>query len=148
MLNQSNGISLPEINSKSDFRDLRAGHLAIKTSDYLAMIKWYIEKLDFRIVYEWIVGDLQLALIAPATDNNFMIEILGFKDDERLDNSAKASGYDHICFNVDNLDKTIEDLKVRNIEITRCFSVPQINKRVAFIMDPFGNTIEFCEDLK
>lgn len=141
-------LTFSDKNTVSQFRDLKAGHIAIRTTEYEALIKWYQEKLDFRIIREWIVGEMQLAFIAPANDNDFLIEILGIKNNEISTKPEPHLGYDHLCFNVQNLDVTLQELIERNVEIVRTFNVPPIGKRVAFIVDLDGNKIEFCQDIK
>jgi lactoylglutathione lyase len=148
MENEITPLIFPETNSVSEFRDIKAEHVAIRTTEYNAVIKWYNEKLDFRLVREFTAGEMQLAFIAPPNNNNFLIEILGIKNTGQFSNQEVKLGYDHLCFNVENLDKTIEELHKRNVEIVRSFSMPVIGKRAAFIADPFGNRIEFCEDIK
>ena len=148
MENQITPLTFSEKNTESKFSDIKAGHTAIRTTEYDAIIKWYLEKLDFRIVREWMAGEMRLAYLALPNDDDFMVEILGSKSSEPIANEEVKSGYDHLCFNVEDLDKTIEELKSRNINITRRFSVPAIGKCVAFIADPFGNKIEFCDNIK
>jgi lactoylglutathione lyase len=145
---ENDNLKFSEKNAESDFSDFKAGHVGIRTTEYKDLLKWYKENLDFRVIYEWIVGELQLAFIAPPNDNSFIIEVIGEKSSENSMGSGVKFGYDHLSFNVENLDTTIEHLKIRNININRSFSVPAIGKRVAFIADPFGNIIEFCEDIK
>lgn len=137
-----------DTNAGSAFKDLKAGHLAIRTSEYEALIKWYGEKLDFRLIHEWTVGDMQLAFMALPNDSTFLIEILGIKDPKPVNTLEGNLGYDHLCFHVENLDETLQELNKRGVPVIRSFSVPAIGKRVAFIADPFGHKIEFCEDLK
>ncbi len=148
MQNQISPLTYSDKNYVSQFKDIKAGHVAIRTTEYNSLIKWYREKLDFRLVREWTVGEMQLAFIALPNDNSFMIEILGIKETEQLSSVEAKLGYDHLCFNVENLDKTVQELQSRNIEIVRSFIMPIIGKRVAFIADPFGNKIELCEDIK
>ena len=141
-------LTYPRKNETSVFTDIKGWHIAIRTTAYKEFIAWYEKNLDFRLVKEFNAGEMQLALIAPPGDNNFILEVLGVKDSQDSHSSEVKSGYDHICFNVANLDATMEALKHRNIEIVRTFEVPFIGKRVAFINDPFGNKIEFSEELK
>ena len=148
MDNQIVPLTFPDRHVEGKFSQLKAGHIAIRTHRYNAVIAWYKEKLDFRLIREWEVGELQLAFIAPPNDDTFMIEILGVKKEVKQDSSKASYGYDHICFNVADLEKIINELKSRDLAILRSFSVPAIGKRSAFISDPFGNSIEFCQDLK
>ena len=148
MENQITPISYTDKNTTSKFSDCKAGHVGIRTTKYNEILKWYEENLDFRIIRKWMVGNIQLAFIAPPNDNDFIIEIICYDTNEKLANDEIKSGYNHLSFSVDNLDKTIAELTKRNIPIERSFSVPSIGLRVAFISDTFGNTIEFCEELK
>ncbi|GAA5024123.1 hypothetical protein GCM10011506_07510 [Marivirga lumbricoides] len=147
MENSISTLTYPTKNETSVFHDLRGWHIAIRTTAYTAFIAWYQKNLDFRLVKEFTAGEMQLALIAPPGDNNFILEVLGVKDHQESLSEVKL-GYDHLCFNVDNLEATMSALKLRDIEIVRTFEVPVIGKRVAFINDPFGNKIEFSEELK
>jgi lactoylglutathione lyase/glyoxylase I family protein len=83
-----------------------------------------IEKLDFRVIHEWPFGDLKLAYLAPATDDNFWIEFLaGGKptnqpDYSDLNESLHQAGYHHFCINVDSVDETLAELRKR--EVNNC----------------------------
>lgn len=147
MENQITPLTFPEKNTASVFSDLKAGHVGIRTTKYDEILQWYTENLDFRIIHKWTVGDIKLAFIAPPNDDDFMIEIICYDSSEKGSTEEK-SGYNHLSFSVSNLDQTIEHLTKKNIAINRSFSVPAIGLRVAFIADPFGNTIEFCDKLK
>ncbi|SDF50595.1 VOC family protein [Cellulophaga baltica] len=147
MENKIRPLSYSDKNTASQFKDLKAGHVAIRTTEYDAIIKWYKDKLDFRLIREWEVGEIQLAFIAPPNDNNFLIEILGVKGIKANDYKDLQIGYDHLCFNVENLELTLKELSERNVIPVRCFKVPAIGKSVAFFSDPFGNTIELSEDI-
>ncbi len=148
MENSISPLSYSKKNEDSVFTDIKGWHIAIRTTAYKEFIAWYEKNLDFRLVKEFSAGEMQLALIAPPGDNNFILEVLGVKNNEDSYSSELKSGYDHLCFNVADLDATMEALKHRDIEIVRTFEVPVIGKRVAFINDPFGNKIEFAEALK
>ncbi len=145
MKNSKTTLTFPEKNTESVFKDLKGWHVAIRTTQYDELLQWYEDNLDFRLVQEFTSGEMKLALIAPPGDNNFLVEILGVADAEK---SAVKSGYDHLCFMVDDLDHTMNTLKQRNIAIDMTFPAPAIGKRVAFITDPFGNRLEFAEELK
>lgn len=148
MEEQISVLTFSKTNSESPFSDFKAGHYSIRTTEYQSLINWYKEKLDFRLIKEWSSGEMQLAFMALSNDNSFLVEILGVKNVEKNTDSENKAGYDHICFNVMNLDLTIEELNKREINILRSFKAPAIGKKVAFILDPFGNKIEFCEDIK
>jgi catechol 2,3-dioxygenase-like lactoylglutathione lyase family enzyme len=143
-------LTFPEKNTDSKLSGIKPGHIGILTFEYDAIITWYQEKLDLRLVHEWTNDDhkMQLAFLAPPNHNDFVIEIFGYNKPKAVADSETKSGYNHICFNVENLDQAMDILRERNINIVRTFDVEPIGKRVAFITDPFGNTIEFSEDIR
>lgn len=147
-------INVPTRNTNSKLSSIKGAHVALRVPDFEASKKWYIEKLDFRVVHEWPFGDLQLAYLAPANDDNFWIELLGganpapqqkFTD---LNESLHPEGYHHFCLNVDSVDETFAELTSRGVTIVgEPFNLPAIGKRLAFFSDLDGNLIELAETL-
>src|SRR5215470_1372900 len=147
---------LPSKNSGSPFADMRGSHVAVRTPSLADAKEFYVGKLDFRVVAEWPFADEQLAYLAPPTDDNFYVEILGGGDpgprDVRpysdLGDSLKYAGYHHYCLNVSSVDETVKQLRARGVTIvTEPFVLPAISRRLAFFCDPFGNLIELAEVL-
>jgi lactoylglutathione lyase len=133
------------INGKMKFE-----HAALRTPDYERTIQWYIEKLGFRLVQKWVSGELLMAYVAPANDDDFWLEIIqGPITDSHQDPSLPiVSGFQHFSMTVDSVDETIAALRTRDITITRePFDLPVIGKRIAFIADLHGNAIEFTENI-
>jgi lactoylglutathione lyase len=146
--NQITPLVFPEGNTRSKFSDIKAGHVGILTDKYNEIIEWYKNNLDFRVIRNWTVGEIQFAFIAPPNDNDFIIEIVCYDNNEKFGDEEVRLGYNHLSFSVQSLNQTIEELNKRSIPIERSFSVPAIGLKVAFISDTFGNTIEFCEEIK
>lgn len=147
-------IIMPEKNTSSVFNSMRGTHIAMRVPNFEASKKWYVEKLDFRVLQEWPSGELQLAYLAPANDNNFYIELLaGGQPSSKqkysdLGESLQPEGYHHFCIDVESVNKTLEEMKKRNINIIgEPFDVAEIGKRLAFIADIDGNVIELAENL-
>jgi glyoxylase I family protein len=143
-------------NTASPFADMRGHHVAVRTPDLETAKRWYVEKLDFRIVAEWDYADEKLAYIAPPTDDHFHIEILGggepapqeVRPSTDLADSLKYRGYHHFCLTVTNVGKTVDTLRSRGVAIvTEPFELQAISRRLAFFRDPFGNLIELAEVL-
>lgn len=144
----------PAINSSSPFASMKGHHVAVRVPDFQAAKAWYTEKLDFRVIHEWPYADQHLAYLAPATDDLFYMELLGdgtpgpipkpvYSD---LGDSLRLAGYHHFCLNVASVDDTIAELRRRGVTIvTEPFELPVINRRLAFLSDPFGNLIELAE---
>src|SRR5215470_14373604 len=74
--NEETGFTMPALNPQSKLAELSGNHVGIRVPDYAAAIKWYTEKLDFRIIHEWDYADEKLAYLAPANSDDFWIEIL------------------------------------------------------------------------
>lgn len=146
----------PAKNVASPFADMRGHHVAVRTPDLETAKRWYVEKLDFRVVAEWDYADEQLAYLAPANDDHFYVEILGggyptpadVRSYTDLGDSLKYAGYHHFCLNVESVDTTVEKLRARGVTIiTEPFDLLAISRRLAFFCDPYGNLIELAEVL-
>lgn len=149
-------VSIPAKDMGSPFASMKGHHVAVRVPDFDIAKRWYVEKLDFRVVHEWPYADQRLAYLAPATDDTFFIEILGdgkpaplakpTYDD--LGDSLRQAGYHHFCLNVADIDATVEELRRRGVTIvTEPFELPVINRRLAFLADPWGNLIELAQVL-
>jgi glyoxylase I family protein len=146
--------SNPPKNPNSPFASFVGHHVGVRVPDYAAAIAWYTEKLDFRILHEWPYGDLELAYLMPANDDDFHIEILAGPmpfPQEVLDDlavSLQHGGYQHLCVHVDNVADALAELGRRGVDILgEPFVVEDISRRLAFIRDPWGNMIELSETL-
>jgi catechol 2,3-dioxygenase-like lactoylglutathione lyase family enzyme len=146
----------PAPNSASPFADMRGRHVAVRTPSLAEAKKFYVGKLDFRVVAEWPFADEQLAYLAPPTDDHFYLEVLGggealpaeVRPYTDLGDSLKYRGYHHFCLNVTNVDATIATLRSRGVVVvTEPFVLPAISRKLAFFADPFGNLIELAEVL-
>lgn len=146
----------PARNNTSPFADMRGHHVAIRTPDLETAKRFYVDKLDFRVIAEWAYADEQLAYLAPPNDDHFYIEVLGggeptpveVRPYADLGDSLKWAGYHHFCLNVESVDRTVETLRERGVTIvTEPFELPAISRRLAFFCDPFCNLIELAEIL-
>jgi catechol 2,3-dioxygenase-like lactoylglutathione lyase family enzyme len=149
--------NLPAINPSSPFASMKGHHVAVRVPDYAAAIEWYVSKLDFRVVHEWPYADQRLAYVAPATADTFYVEILGdgtpgpvpkpvYQD---LGDSLRLAGFHHFCLNVDSIEQTVAELRRRGVHIvTEPFVLEVINRKLAFLADPWGNLIELAEVMR
>ena len=149
-------VNTPSRNENSPFASMRGHHVAARVPDFAAAKRWYVEKLDFRVVHEWPYADQHLAYLAPATDDAFFIELLGDGDPrpipkpiyQDLGDSLRLAGFHHFCLNVTNVDETVARLRSRGVKIVADpFVLPVISRKLAFFCDPFGNLIELAEVL-
>lgn len=147
---------LPAKNPASPFASMKGHHVAVRVPDFEAAKRWYVEKLDFRVIHEWPYADQKLAYVGPATDDAFYVELLGDGEPKPipkpvytdLGDSLRLAGYHHFCVNVADMDATVAELRRRGVSIvTEPFELPVIQRRLAFIADPFGNLIELAQVL-
>jgi len=147
---------LPAPNSRSPFASMKGHHVAMRVPDFQVAKRWFVEKLDFRVIHEWPYADQHLAYVAPPTDDTFFVEILGDGDPKPFPkpvysdrgDSLRLAGYHHFCLNVRDIDATVAELRRREVTIvTDPFELPVINRRLAFLADPFGNLIELAQVL-
>lgn len=146
-------FSMPARDTASAFADMRGNQVGIRVSSLAAARDWYVEKLNFRVVREAAFGDGKLAYLAPPNDDNFMIELLGdgappieapsYTD---LGDSLRHAGYHHYCINVTDIEKTVAELRARQVTIvTEPFEPDGAGRKLAFFADPFGNLIELAQ---
>jgi lactoylglutathione lyase/glyoxylase I family protein len=56
-----------------------------------------------------------------------------------LGDSLRLAGFHHFCLNVASIDDTVAELRRRGVTIvTEPFELPVINRRLAFLADPWG----------
>jgi catechol 2,3-dioxygenase-like lactoylglutathione lyase family enzyme len=149
-------VKFPAKNLASKLASMAGNHVAVRVPDFDQAVRWYVEKLDFRVVHQWPYADQKLAYVAPATDDNFTVELLAggvpkpipkpvYTD---LGDSLRLAGYHHFCLTVANIEAAIEELRKRGVTVvTEPFYLEAINRKLAFISDPFGNLIELAESV-
>jgi lactoylglutathione lyase/glyoxylase I family protein len=150
----ASAAALPAKKTSSPFASMKGHHVAIRVPDFDAAKRWYVDKLDFRVVQEWPYEDEQLAYLALPADDGLNIELLGggkplpipkpvYSD---LGDSLRLAGYHHFCLDVENIDQTVAELRRRGVKIAaEPFDLPVINRRLAFLADPWGNLIELSQ---
>jgi catechol 2,3-dioxygenase-like lactoylglutathione lyase family enzyme len=141
-------------NPASPFAGWRGHHVGVRVKDLDEAKKWYVEKLDFRVVHEWPYADEQLAYLALPNDDTFLVELLGGGNPPPIDapkypdlgDSLRHSGYHHFCINVSDIETTVAALRARGVTIVaKPFKLEAISRKLAFFADPFGNLIELAQ---
>jgi glyoxylase I family protein len=144
------------LNTTSALADMKGQHVAFRVPDFEASRRWFVEKLDFRVIYEWPFAGQQLAYLAPANDDRFWVEILGggspapaprpgYGD---LGESLQYAGFHHFCMTVKDIDATVAELRRRGVTIVaEPFTLDVINRRLAFFSDPWSNLFELAQVL-
>ncbi|WP_419905123.1 VOC family protein [Kiloniella sp.] len=144
----------PAKNQSSALSSMKADHIALRVPDFAASRDWFIEKFDFRVIHQWPFGDLNLAYLAPAADDGFLIELIGGALETPrtkhtdLGASLSEGGSHHICFAVADTKKTLEELRSRGVSVVaEPFVVEDINRLLAFVSDPWDNLFELSQKI-
>jgi len=147
-------ITSPAADTSSPFASCKVEHMGIRVPDFDAAVAWYTEKLDFRLTHSLSLGDLTYTFISTAADESFSFELVAgpgaasrppYQD---LRASLKLSGWHHMCFRVDNVQDTVDELKRRGVTIiSEPHDVAAMGLRLAFFADPWGNLFEVIQSL-
>lgn len=136
----------------SPFASARIAHTALRVPDLEASKRWFVEKLDFRVAREWPVGDLRHAWLCPSGDGSLHIEIVGGNAPEpnpefgTLDETLEYGGYHHVCIDVADLDRALDELRRRGVAaVGGTLAMAEVGRRIAFIADPWGNLVALAE---
>jgi lactoylglutathione lyase len=143
-------LKVPAMKLQGITGQIRVAHVGLRTTDYEGTIQWYSEKLGFKVLKKWAMADLKLALLAPANDDNFQLEVLSGGITGTPQDAAQSiiSGFQHLCFEVENVDETLAALRAQGVQVVQePFNVLEIGKRCGFIADLHGNVLEFSGPL-
>lgn len=117
-------------------------HVALNVSDYDRSKAFYIGKLGFRILGEYVfpsgtrrmdcvLGQTRLEIFCNAASTG--------------DFAERNIGYRHLCFHAENIDKLVNDLKVLEIPVEEIRTDAMTGERMTFFNDPDGIMIELHE---
>jgi glyoxylase I family protein len=147
-------FSFPSKNINSTLADWGHAHVCLRVPDYRSSKQWWGDRLDFRTVIEWELGDMQLGYLSPPADDFAIVELIGNGADAPpvlptpTDLQLTRSGYHHYCFTVRSVEASIAELKRRGVTIVRePFILDAISRRLAFFSDPDGHLFELSETL-
>jgi lactoylglutathione lyase len=119
-------------------------HIAIRSRDLEASVKFYSEKLGcpemFRLNRD--NGDLMLVYMRLTDDQYIEIFPNGEGDSAPAPQSV---GMNHLCISVANLDHTVAELERRGVVMTRGITLGLDGNRQAWLADPDGVRIELME---
>jgi catechol 2,3-dioxygenase-like lactoylglutathione lyase family enzyme len=128
--------------------DYRLHHISITCRDIPELEHFYVEKFGLQLIHEnrkegyIFLGDPEL--IADQTREVPSLELMGPPDLTEREHAFLAKhgpGIDHLCFDVDDVDKAYEDLVSKGV----IFDIEPMDyegNRIAFFKDPNGVDIE------
>lgn len=126
-------------------------HAAINVPDLDQAVSWYNRVLGFEVEKSFEIPPAK-ARVAMVRNGPLRFEIFETRearplpDERRLPiTDLQTHGNKHAAFRVESLDAFIEAMNALEVEVV--FVVREAFGSGCFIRDPFGNLIEFVEEL-
>jgi catechol 2,3-dioxygenase-like lactoylglutathione lyase family enzyme len=122
-------------------------HIAIVVDDYDQAIKFYTEKLNFRLVEDTSLSETKRwVLVAPAGGECCLLLAKAANDEQKSRIGNQTGGRVFLFLNTDNFQRDYENLKARGVTIVREPSVEAYGT-VAVFADLYGNLWDLIEPL-
>ena len=120
-------------------------HIAIIASDYDKAKDFYVNKLGLKINREVERKEREDFIIFLDAGDNIEIELFIEKNPPKRVTRPEARGLRHLAFRVDDIYKSVEELKKRGIETEEIRIDPLNGKHMTFFFDPDGLPLEIRE---
>ncbi|MDD6840045.1 MAG: VOC family protein [Spirochaetales bacterium] len=120
-------------------------HIAIIASDYNKAKEFYVDKLGLKIKREVERKEREDFIIFLDGGENIEIELFIEKNPPKRLTRPEARGLRHLAFRVDDIYKSVEELKKRGIETEGIRIDPLNGKHMTFFFDPDGLPLELHE---
>ena len=120
-------------------------HIAIIASDYNKAKDFYVNKLGLKINREVERKEREDFIIFLDGGKNMEIELFIEKNPPKRLTRPEARGLRHLAFRVDDIYKSVEELKKRGIETEEIRIDPLNGKHMTFFFDPDGLPLELHE---
>jgi len=119
-------------------REISGYHIHFITQNAPELLDWYTEFLGTEIRPRGSIG----------TTTNVPGMNLSFGEAQQARKPSRGTSYDHIGFEVDNLEQFCEQLIQRGYTLDVAYrDIPAIGLKIAFLTDPHGTYIELTEGL-
>lgn|GEM_PF-274790 len=131
-----------------------ADHLAIRVADYDESLQWYRQVLGATIRRQWTLAPFPGVRFAYLNLHGFTLEIIGDGSPEPgprprdVPAHLATAGLLHLCLRVDDVTAVVERLRAYGADILADpFDVPEIDRRLALVVDNSGNVLELTQPL-
>ena len=122
----------------------RIHHTAIIASNYEESKKFYTEVLELEIIHELYREERDSYKLDLAI-GDAQIELFSFPDPPKRPSTPEAQGLRHLCFEVEDIEKAVNWLEIKGVEIEPIRVDPVTNKRFTFFKDPDQLPLELYE---
>ncbi len=123
----------------------RCDHIHLKASDVEATARWYCKILGAKLLFE---GQLSGSKVFYISIHGTTFIIFGLLEGETapIEPSPHCKyGMDHFCFQVDNVDQAVSELRAKKVKIIKEPTTIRPGLRIACIEGPDKVRIELSQ---
>ena len=121
-------------------------HVAILTDRYEESKRFYTDLLGFTIINETYREQRDSYKLDLAINGQYCIELFSFPDYKERNNSPESKGLRHLAFAVDSVEKWIDFLRSKSVNV-QDVRIDEITlKKFTFFYDPNGQPLELYEE--
>jgi len=120
-------------------------HIAIIVSDYEKSKDFYVNKLGFKVIRENYRKQKEDWKLDLKVNDTTELEIFAPQNPPKRPSYPEACGLRHLAFKVDDIERTVEELRSLEIECEPIRVDEFTNKKMTFFFDPDGLPLELHE---
>lgn len=120
-------------------------HIAIIAGDYEASKKFYTEILGFEVIQEVYRAERDSYKLDLAVNGLYQIELFSFPESRDRASFPEAKGLRHLAFAVADVEKSIEYLRSKRVEVQDVRIDEYTGKKFTFFFDPDKQPLELYE---
>ena len=121
-------------------------HVAILTDRYEESKTFYTNLLGFTIINETYREQRDSYKLDLAINGQYCIELFSFPEYKERNNFPESKGLRHLAFAVDDVEKWIDFLRSKNVNV-QDVRIDEITlKKFTFFYDPNGQPLELYEE--
>ncbi|HKG67431.1 MAG TPA: VOC family protein [Segetibacter sp.] len=121
-------------------------HVAILTDRYEESKRFYTDLLGFTIINETYREQRDSYKLDLAINGQYCIELFSFPEYKERNTFPESKGLRHLAFAVDDVEKWIDFLRTKNVNV-QDVRIDEITlKKFTFFYDPNGQPLELYEE--
>jgi catechol 2,3-dioxygenase-like lactoylglutathione lyase family enzyme len=120
-------------------------HIALEVSDTDRAIEFYTDKLGFELVSRAVNDEEQEEYCFLKSDGTSLELISDLKKSYREKQKIRRPYCPHVCFVTDDMEKTLQELRAKDIEIIRGPLEIAGEETWVYFTDPDNNVLEYIQ---